>query len=237
MKKNKLIIVFVLLLVISCKNHNKGYIIIHSNNKDMKILHYFNANNEEYARVYGDSKEDDSIKFTIDKNDLLVSEFVYNQELRKRIVRGTIRYVNYTTSITDIKYSLNVDGFMNIKPIMNLDFLEKDKEIEKIIKENCKTSMSNKEKKIFSDCNFIFPQLNKIDYLPDNSKIVSIEIVKNKRKQFQKINLQANYFNIKIDYERCYYYDGKNIQKIKTFIKDSISTDIIMDYYSRINLD
>jgi len=46
MKKNKLITVFVSLLVISCKVFNKDYVIIHSNNKETEIYHYFHANNE-----------------------------------------------------------------------------------------------------------------------------------------------------------------------------------------------
>ncbi|MBF4516163.1 hypothetical protein IRZ71_07415 [Flavobacterium sp. ANB] len=61
--------------------------------------------------------------------------------------------------------------------------------------------------------------------------------MKNKKKQFQEINLRANYFNTKIDYKRYYYYKDKNIQKIKTLVRDSISTDTIIDCYSKINLD
>lgn len=237
MKKNKIITVFVSLLTISCKVSNKDYVIIHSNNKEMEIRHYFHVNNEEYARVYGNSKENDSITFTIDNNDLLVNQFIYSREQKKRIAGGNILYVNYTTSITDIKYSQNANGCMNINPIINLDFLKKDKEIEKIIKENCKDKESNEEKVFFSDCNFILPQLNKIEYLPDNSKIIFVEIMKNKKQQFQEINLRANYFNTKIDYKRYYYYKDKSIQKIKTLVRDSISTDTIIDCYSKINLD
>lgn len=125
---------------------------------------------------------------------------------------------------------------MNINPIINLDFLKKDKEIEKIIKENCEVKKSNEED-FFSNCDFILPQLNKIDYLPDNSKIISVGIMKNKKKQFQEINLRAYYFNTKIDYKRYYYYKDKSIQKIKTLVRDSISTDTIIDRYSKINLD
>ncbi|MFQ6603903.1 hypothetical protein [Flavobacterium sp. C3NV] len=237
MKKYKLITIFLSLLTISCKVSNKGFVIVHSNNKGMEIRHYFHVYNEEYARVYGNSKENDSITFTIDSNDLLVKQFIYSQEQKKHIVGGNIRYINYTTSITDIKYSQNADGCINIKPIINLDFLKKDKEIEKIINENCKVKESNEEEDSFSDCNFILPQLNKIDYLPGNSKIVSVEIMKNKKKQFQQINLRANYFNTNIDYKRYYYYKDKSIQKIKTLVGDSISTDTIVDCYSKINLD
>ncbi|MEN2489575.1 hypothetical protein AAYQ05_17360 [Flavobacterium sp. B11] len=237
MKKVKLVIILVSLLATSCKVSNSDYLVIHSNNKGMEIYHYFHANNEEYARVYGNSKESDSIAFTIDNNDLLVNQFIYSLEQKKRIDGGNIRYVNYTTSITDIKYSQNSDGCMNIKPIINLDFLKKDKEIEQIIKENCKVKKNNEEEDFFSDCDFILPQLNKIDYLPDNSKVISVGIMKNKKKQFQEINLRANYFNKKINYKRYYYYKNKNIEKIKTLVRDSISTDTIIDCYSKINLD
>ncbi|MCV9930836.1 hypothetical protein OIU80_00945 [Flavobacterium sp. LS1R47] len=63
MKKGKLIIGILFIIVSSCKIVNNDYLIIHSNDKNVSIRHYFHKNNNEYARVYGNNKENDSITF------------------------------------------------------------------------------------------------------------------------------------------------------------------------------
>lgn len=236
MKKNKLIIGILFIIVSSCKVVNNDYLIIHSNDKDVYIRHYFHKNNNEYARVYGNNKENDSITFLKDNNDLLVNEFIYSPEQKKHITGGNIRYVNHYTSVTDIKYSEKATFSINVIPIENLDFLKNDKEIENITKESCKTNTNNENKYFYSDCNFILPQSNNLDYLPNSSKIISIEIIKNKEKQFQEINANVEYFDAKIYYKRLYYYQGKRILRIKTLVRDSISTDTFLDSYSKISL-
>ncbi|MCD0473333.1 hypothetical protein LPB87_02885 [Flavobacterium sp. EDS] len=236
MKKSKLIIGVLFIIVSSCKVVNNDYLIIHSNDKDVYIRHYFHKNNNEYARVYGNNKENDSITFLKDNNDLLVNEFIYSPEQKKHIAGGNIRYVNYYTSVTDIKYSEKATFSINIIPIKNLDFLKNDTEIENITKESCKTSKNNDNKYSYSNCNFILPQSNNLDYLPNNSKIISIEIIKNKEKQLQEINANAEYFDKKIYYKRIYYYQDKRILRIKTLVRDSISTDTSLDSYSKISL-
>lgn len=224
---------FLFIIVSSCKVVNSDYLIIHSNDKDVYIRHYFHENNNEYARVYGNNKENDSITFLKDNNDLLVNEFIYSPEQKKHITGGNIRYVNYYTSVTDIKYSEKATFSINIIPIENLDFLKNDKEIENITKESCKTNTNNENKYFYSNCNFILPQSNNLDYLPNNSKIISIEIIKNKEKQLQEINANVEYFDAKIYYKRLYYYQDKRILRIKTLVRDSISTDTFLDSYSK----
>lgn len=236
MKKSKLIIGILFIIVSSCTVANKDYLIVHSNDKDVSIRHYFHENNNEYARAYGNSKESDSITFLKDSNDLLVNEFIYNPEQKKHITGGNIRYVNHYTSVTDIKYSEKATFSINMMPIENLDFLKNDKEIENITKENCKTNTNNENKYSYSGCNFILPQSNNLDYLPSNSKIVSVEIIKNKEKQLQEINANVKYFDTKIYYKRLYYYQDKKILRIRTSVRDSISTDTFLDSYCKISL-
>lgn len=233
MKKNKLIISVLFIIVSSCKVLNKDYLIIHSNDKGIYIRHYFHENNDEYARVYGNSKENDSITFSKDNNSLLVNGFIYSPEQKKRIALGNIKYINYYTSITDIKYSQNAENCINVMPIEKLDFSKNDKEIENIIKENCKY---DNDKHSYNDCNFILLQSNNLEYLPNNSKITSVEIINNKKNQIQEISVNAKYFDTNIYYKRFYYYEGKRILKIKTLVRDSISTDIFLDSFSKINL-
>jgi hypothetical protein len=236
MKKTKLIVCILFIIVSSCKVINQDYLIIHSNDKDLYIRHYFHESNDEYARVYGSRLENDSITFSKENNDLIVSHFKYNKEQKNRIAVGNILYVNYYTSITDIKYSENTTELINIVPVNDLDFLKNDNEIVKIIKENCKDSNNNGDKHFYNDCNFILPKSNPLEYLPDNSKIIFAEILKNKKNKFQEINLKVKYFDAHIYYKRIYYYQDKRIFKIKTIIKDSISSDTVLDSYSKISL-
>jgi hypothetical protein len=235
MKKSNIIIGLLFLIFSSCNVTKNDYLIIHSNSSNINIHHYFHKENDEYSRVYGNSKESDSITFSKINNDLLVNEFIYSQARKKRIAGGNIKYSNYYTSITDIKYFANPTRCVNVVPIENLDFLKNDKEIENIIKENCKANKSNNDTCVYN-CNFILPQSNSLDYLPNNSKIISAEIIKDKGNLFQQISLNITYFDTKIYYRRFYYYQDKRISKIKTIITDSISTDTFSDSYSKINL-
>jgi hypothetical protein len=234
MKKIKLIICLLFVLISSCKMPvSNGYVIIHTNNKDLFIRHYFDENNQEHSRVYGSGKQNDSITFSRSNNDLLVTEFRYSEGQKKRIFGENVKYVNYYIKITDIKYSAGTGRINNILPIENLDFLKNDKEIENIIKENCAIE---KNRHVFKDCNFILPKSNNLDYIPDNTRIISAEIIKNKNNLPYNISLNLKYFDTKIYYQRFYYYKGKQIFKIKTIISDSISTDNILDSYRKINL-
>ena len=235
MKKTNIIIGILFLIFSSCNVTKNDYLIIHSNS-NINIRHYFYKENDEYARVYGNTKESDSITFSKINNDLLVNEFIYNQEQKKRIAGGNIRYINYYMSITDIKYSANPTTYVNIMPIENLDFLKNDKEIENIIRENCKVNKNNNNQHFYNDCNFRLPKYNNLKYLPDNAKILSVDIIKNKNDQFQEMNLYVEYFDTKVNFKRFYYYQDKRILKIKTIITDSISSDTFLDSYSKINL-
>jgi len=80
------------------------------------------------------------------------------------------------------------------------------------------------------------PKSSNLDYIPDNTRIISAEIIKNKNNLPYNINLNLKYFDTKIYYQRFYYYKGKQIFKIKTIVSDSISTDNILDSYRKINL-
>ncbi|OMQ11277.1 hypothetical protein [[Flexibacter] sp. ATCC 35103] len=236
MKKSNLLIVGISIIISSCKAINGDYLIVHSNDKDLYIRHYFHESNDEYARVYGSNIQNDSITFSKDDNDLLVNDFKYSEEQKKRIAVGNMRYVNYYTSITDIKYSENTTELINIVPVNDLDFLKNDNEIVKIIEENCKDANNAADKYFYNGCNFILPKSNSLEYLPNNSKIISLEILKNKKNKFQEMNLKVKYFDAYIDYKRTYYYQDKRIFKIKTLIKDSISSDTVLDSYSKISL-
>lgn len=236
MKKTNIIIYILFLIFSSCSVIKNDYLIVHSNSSNINTQHYFHNENDEYARVYGNSKESDSITFSKKNNDLLVNEFIYSQERKEQITGGSIRYINYYTSITDIKYFANPTRCVNVMPIENLDFLKNDKEIENIIKENCKSNKSNNDTHFYNDCNFRLPKYNNLEYLPDNAKIISVIMIKNKMRQFQEINLNVEYFDTKIYFQRSYYYKDKRISKIRTIITDSISTDSFLDSYSKINL-
>lgn len=236
MKKSSLIIVVIFFLY-SCKVTTKDYLIIHSNNNNkIDILHYFHENNQEYARVYGNVKESDSVIFRKSNNDLLVQNYNFNEEQKRRIAIGDIKYINYYNSVTDIIYSPNPVGCINVLPIENLNFLQNDQQIEEIIKENCKSYKSNERKYSYNDCDFILPKSNNLEYLPSNSRIISVEVIRDKANRFQEINLEVKYFDAIIFYKRLYHYQDNRILKIKTIVRDSISTDTFLDSYLKINL-
>lgn len=236
MKNSNLLIIGISIIISSCKAIKGDYLIIHSNDKDLYIRHYFHESNDEYARVYGSTIQSDSITFLKDDNDLLVNDFKYSKGQKKRIGVGSIRYVNYYTLITDIKYSQNASELINITPVKNLDFLKTDNELEDILKENCKAVKNNGDEHFYNDCNFILPKSNHPEYLPNSSEIISVEVLKNKENKLEEMNLNVKYFDTNIYYKRTYYYQNKIIFKIKTVIKDSISSDNVLDSYSKISL-
>ncbi|NML69284.1 hypothetical protein HHL23_05685 [Chryseobacterium sp. RP-3-3] len=212
MKRSNLYLILFFFYINCQSQHHDGKVIYLSNN-DIQTVHYFHVDSE-YARVYGSSIKSDSLVFTRDKNDLIVKEFKYNDQQKKRITTGNIKYINYYSKLSDIVASENTFS-MDEVPITNFNFLKKDLEIERMIKENCKHTKDG-----YNGCDFMLPKNSELPYWPDNSTITSAKI-KTKKNRLDEIEFQAKYFDTPFSYKRNYYYHNKNIEKIITSVKDS----------------
>ncbi|WP_276731089.1 hypothetical protein [Chryseobacterium carnipullorum] len=212
MKRSNLYLILFFFYINCQSQHHDGKVIYLSNN-DIQTVHYFHMDSE-YARVYGKSIKSDSLTFTKNKNDLIVKEFKYNDQQKKRITTGNIKYINYYSTLSDIVASENTFSIDEV-PITNFNFLKKDLEIERMIKENCKHT-----KEGYNGCDFMLPKNNELPYWPDNSTITSAKI-KRKENRLDEIEFQAKYFDTPFSYKRNYYYHNKNIEKIITSVKDS----------------
>ncbi|MDR6923876.1 MULTISPECIES: hypothetical protein [Chryseobacterium] len=224
-KRNNLYFFIVFFFYLGCKSQKHDYKVIHSGNNEIMTTYYFHSDHAEYARVYGNSAESDSLTFNRDKNDLIVKEFNYDGKQKKRVAGGNIKYVDYYTSLSDIVVSGNPLSVDEV-PVNNFNFTKKDLEIENIIKENCKST-----KEGYSGCDFRFPKSNALPYLPESSTIKAARIKKGKD-GLEEIEVQGKYDDKTFQYKRNYYYDNKRIKKIITSVKDNTSTDSYEDSYS-----
>ncbi|WP_143754196.1 hypothetical protein [Chryseobacterium sp. 52] len=187
-------------------------------NNDIQTIHYFHPDDAEYARVYGSSVKNDSLTFSKKKNDLIVKEFKYNDEQKRRIATGNIKYVNYYGKLSDIVASENAFS-MDEVPFNHFNFLNKDLEIERMVKENCKYTNDG-----YNDCDFRLPKSSELPYWPDNSVITSARI-KMKENRLDEIEFQAKHFDTPFNYKRNYYYNKNTVEKIITSVKDSTSVE------------
>ncbi|CAH0180588.1 MULTISPECIES: hypothetical protein [unclassified Chryseobacterium] len=224
-KRNSLYFFIVFFFYLGCKSQKHDYRVIHLSNNEILSTYYFHPDHIEYARVYGSSFKNDSIIFNRNKDDLIVKEFNYDEKQKKRVAGGSIRYINYYTSLSDIIVSGNLLS-MDEVPVSNFNFTKKDLEIESIIKENCKST-----KEGYSGCDFIFPKNNGLPYLPESSTITSAKIKKGKD-GLEEIEVQGKYEDAAFNYKRNYYYDNKKIKKIITSVKDNTSVNSYEDAYS-----
>lgn len=220
MKKNNLIF-FLFLIVIGCKSQD--FKIIHSSNNEIQSVHYFNSNNEEYAKIYGPTYPKDSLTFTKKGNDLIVNEFtVYKNKKIKS--NGNLKYVNYFLSVTDIIPS-GSPLHINELPIINFNFIQKDLNIEQIAKDNC-TSIKNG----YRNCDFTLAKDDELSYFPTNSNINSIVLLK-ENNSLKKLEIDAVYMDKKFRYQRVYYYENKKIEKIITSMEDHNTKNIYVDTF------
>lgn len=211
----------------SCKSQNKNYKVLHLSNNQVEMVYYFHPNNEEFARVYGNSIKNDSLAFIKEGNSLIVKEFNYDENRKERINSGTINYVNYYTKLTEIIPTENATS-INEVPIKNSNFIKKDFEIENLSKENCRF-----KNELYSNCDFILPKDNELPYLPSNSTIISVKIKKSQN-NLQELDIVAKYFEKTFNYNRKYYYHDNKIEKISTLIEDSISKTSYKDHFLKV---
>ena len=207
-----------------CKSQNIDFKIIHKNNIGVQTVNYFHTNNQEFARVYGDSVKNDSLSFLRVGNNLITTEFSFSEKLKKRIKVGSIKYVNYFTSVSEFIPTGNVFS-INEVPIENLNFIKKDLEIEEISKLNCQYS-----KGFYSKCDFKLSAEDNLPYMPNNSTIISVKTKKNQN-ILQEIEIEAKYFEEDFIYKRKYFYKNEKIQKITTTITDKISKNYYEDMF------
>ncbi len=222
---NNLYFFIVFFFYLGCKSQKHDYVVVHSGNNELKTKYYFHPDHTEYARAYGSSVQNDSLTFNRNQNNLIVNEFNYNEEQKKRIAGGSIKYVDYFTKLSDIIVSGNPLSVDEV-PVINFNFIKKDLEIENIIKENCQYAKGE-----YRGCDFIFPKNNVPPYLPESSVIRSAKIKKGKN-GLEEIEMQGKYDEKVFNYKRNYYYENKRVKKIITSVKDSSSVNSYEDSYS-----
>lgn len=225
MKKNNLYFI-IFIFFINCKSQNSDYKVIHFSNDEIQAIYYFHTNNEEFARVYGNSPQNDSLTFTRNKNDLIVKEFSYEEKQKKRKEIGEIKYVNYYKTVSDIISTGNTFSINQI-PIKDFNFYSKDNELENLLKENCQKEIGLYT---YGECDFVFPKDYELTYLPNNSNIISAKIIK-ENNVLKEMEIEAKYFDVNFKYKRKYFYQDEKINKIFTSVKDSISEDFYEDKF------
>ena len=186
----------------------------------------FHANNEEFARTYGNSFKSDSLTFTRKQNDLVVKEFSYEEKQKKRKPIGEIRYVNYYKTVSDIISTGNTFSINQI-PIKDFNFYSKDNDLENLLKENCQKEIGLIT---YNKCDFVLPKDYEMMYFPNNSTIKSAQIIK-ENDVLKEVEIEAKYFDVNFKYKRKYVYQDKKINKIFTSVKDSISEDFYVDKF------
>ncbi len=218
-------LLILLLFSMACTAQPPDYKVIHSGDHATASMHYFNAGDVEYARVYGNDGKGDSLTFGRKNNDLIVREFKYMPQPQKRVANGTIRYVNFYAELSDIVTTGNPQ-YMDEIPVQNFNFLTKERELEQLIRENCTLIQEQ-----YKDCDFSLPKSTVPDYFPETARITSAVIKKDKN-QFVTIELTGQYFEQHFRYKRDFHYNNNKLAGITTVITDDDSANVYEDTYT-----